>query len=363
MDCIPFFIAILLLIILINVNTKEGFSDNVTSDLIKSNEEKLITNLKNFKTYYLIDLNKNIQARLNHNYNLQQFSNNTNDYDFGKYINNYRTSDPSFVIINELEISINHKNIYTSSSYNSLQSALISCQNIINIVGSQIIEETSLPDDINEYKILLICIKILDDINEQYNKFNYIFNSSNSFTDISGLELLESHDLIIQVIKKIDDQLPLLFTLCIPYLNDKTLNINLSTIKIKDITNFGPIIDMLKSNNDNYDNYTNFLSNTFNDLIVVDTNKPIYDNNYRIAQTLSYPISLSSELNDSFNPFEVKSIISNESINQSNNNQNVGNQFNNDNVGNQFNNDNVGNQFNNDNVGNQFNNLGNNSVN
>ena len=277
MDCIPFFIAILLLIILVNINIKEGFSNNITSDIIKSNETKLVDNILKYKQNFLFDFNKNIQATLNRNYNNVNDSS-SNEIDFETYTTKYKTRDPSFVIINDLKMSIKYTSIYDSDSYNSLQTALISCQNIINIVGLQINEETSLLDDINEYKILLICIKILNDVNEQYNKFNYIFNSSSSFTDISGLNLLESQELIIQVIHTILFQLPILMTVCIPYFMDKTTTIDLTTIKISDITKFGPIIDMLKVNEElGYDKMINNFTNNYNDLILTDKNNNFHN--------------------------------------------------------------------------------------
>jgi hypothetical protein len=278
MDWIPFFIAILLLIILVNVNITEGFSNNITSDIIENYEIDLIKNLNMFRVNYLNDFDINITSTLNHNYNNINDSS-SNQIKFDNYLYKYRTRDPSFVYINDLIMNVNYKNIYDSNSYKALQIALISCQNIINIVGLQIDEQTSLSDDLNEYKMLLICIHVLNDINDEYKKFNYIFN--NSFTDISGLNLLEYHETIVQIIRTIEYKTPLLFMLCIPYfelnrfnllikgnneiidpvrkqqldeylssgqyIQDKKKFDFLSTIKIKDITNFGPIIDMVKN--------------------------------------------------------------------------------------------------------------------
>ena len=345
MDWIPFFIAILLLIILVNVNIKEGFSVNLTSDIIENYERDLIKKLNIFRESYLNDFDNNITSTLNRNYdNINDSS--SNQIKFDNYVYKYRTLDPSFVFINDLTMNIKYTSIYESKSYKALQHCLIICQNIINIVGTKIDENTSLTDDVNEYKILLICIKILDDINDQYKKFVNVFNTS--FTDISGLNLLEYHETIIQIIRTIEYQTPILFMLCIPYFEFNRMNlikneiINdpirkqqseeylsseqyiqdkqkfdfLSNIKIKDITNFGPIIDMLKNQNPNYETNMNEYTNSFNDL------------------------------------FEGR--FPNRSINQDQYNNRIqidnGNQFNN--LGNQLNNDNQ-------NVGNQFNNLGN----
>ena len=57
MVCIPFIIAILLLIILININKKEGFTRNITTSTIESNINIIKNGLNFFQSNYLKDLN------------------------------------------------------------------------------------------------------------------------------------------------------------------------------------------------------------------------------------------------------------------------------------------------------------------
>jgi hypothetical protein len=262
----PFFIAILLLIILVNINIKEGFSNNITSDLIKYNETKLIQSLLSFTDYFLDDVNNNIKSTINRDYNNIN-DNSNNNIDFDTYTTNFRTYDPSFAFINDLSMNITYNNLFTSISYTSLQEALFICQNIIDVVGKNINEQTSLPDDITEYKILLICITVLNDINNQYTKFKYIFNTSNSFTNISGLNLLESQELIIQIIKTIKLKIIILKQICIKYFIEKKINVDLSSIKINSVPNSQQIIDLLKTNDLEYNEYINKSKNIYNNLI------------------------------------------------------------------------------------------------
>uniref|UniRef100_A0A6C0JIZ3 Uncharacterized protein n=1 Tax=viral metagenome TaxID=1070528 RepID=A0A6C0JIZ3_9ZZZZ len=399
MDWIPFFIAILLLIILVNINVKEGFSNNVTSELIEKYEKDLLSNLYTFGGVYLYDIDRNITTTINRRYSNINYDT-SNEIDFNTYTKQYRSRDPSFVFINELTMNVKYTSIYDSDSYNALQTALISCQNIINIVGSQINDETSLPEDLSEYKILLICIKLLNDINDQYKKFSNVFNSSISFTDISGLSLLEYQETIVQIIKSIQDNTPLIYIVCQQYFQNKefidmltknprnTSELNsylssfkykqhkefidfLSTIKISDITNndFKPIIDMLRKQDPNYDENIKQYTFAFDDLIEGRfSNRPMFippstpDNTYTNIGISEY--NMTNNQGNNQNNFDNN--MGNNQGNINNNEYNQGNNMGNNqgNFGNNMGNNqgNFGNNMGN-NQGNFGNNMGNNQGN
>jgi hypothetical protein len=272
MGCIPFFIAILLLIILINVNIKEGFT--TTTPLIDSNLDLIKNNLSSFQTNYLKDFKNNIKVALkNHSYdNVYNVSSDATKVDFSNYTYNYTQSISNsqnqkspFVIDNYLEmnIDVSYTTIINSTSYNALINAIKSCEYIQNNINGNSLSKL---DDINEYKMVSITLRILNDIKSQYDKFNIVFN--NTFTDISGLNLLEYHQSIVEVIRGIEFATPILFYICIPYFNNKTLDYDLSQIKLNG-ENYGSIQNMMETKllPDNYTRIINSYTNSFNDLL------------------------------------------------------------------------------------------------
>ena len=247
-----------------NINIKEGFTNNVTTNTIESNISLIKNGLNTFQNSYLKDLNNNIKANLNFDYT-NIYDTSTNQVTFSKYQSDYLTQDPNLIINDNLEmnIDVNYANIITTNSYIALLSAIDSCIYIKNNINGYSLTNT---DDITEYKMVSICLNILNDIKNQYNKFNIIINDS--FSDISGLNLLEYHQTIVEVIRTIQFQTPILFFVCIPYFNTGNNDYDFSDINING-ENFEIIQDMIKSKYpSSYDTIINSYTHSFNDLLV-----------------------------------------------------------------------------------------------
>jgi hypothetical protein len=263
MVCIPFIIAIFILIILVNINIKEGFTSNITTSTIESNINTIKNGLNFFQTNYLKDLNNNINTRLNKEYN-NIYDTSTNQVSFSKYQNDYINQSPTLVINDNLEltIDISYATITQTNSYASLIQAIESCGYVKNNINGKLLTD---PNDITEYKMVSVCSNILNGIKLSYDKFDTVIKES--YSDVSGLNLLEYHQTIVEVIRHIQFQTPILFSVCIPYFNTGTTDYDLSSVQL-DGANFAIIQDMIKTKYpSNYDTIINSYTRSFNDLI------------------------------------------------------------------------------------------------
>jgi hypothetical protein len=270
MDCIPFFIAILLLIILVNVNIKEGFSQNVSTnkDLIDNNISLLKSGLNSFQSNYLKDFNNNITVRINQDYdNIYDISENdtTPHITFSKYQYDYTQANNNIpVVLNdklEMWIDVSYTNIINTISYESLLQSITSSQYIKDNINGTSLTKT---EDITEYKMVMISLNILNDIKLDYDKFHNTFNDY--FSNVSGLNLLEYHQSIVEIIRSIEFITPTLFEVCIPYFNSGETDYDLSTITLNG-DNYYNMIKTKYTNVDNYDRIINNYTKSFNNLL------------------------------------------------------------------------------------------------
>ena len=248
---------------MININKKEGFTRNITTSTIESNINIIKNGLNFFQSNYLKDLNYNINARLNKDYN-NIYDTSTNQVSFSKYQYDYTIRSPSLEINDNLvmNIDISYAAITQTNSYASLIQAIDSCDYIKNNINGNILTNIN---DITEYKMVSICTNILNNIKLSYDKFNTVIKES--YTDVSGLNLLEYHQTIVEVIRQIEFQTPILFSVCIPYFNTGTTDYDLSSVNL-DGGNFGIVQDMIRAKYpSSYDSIINSYTRSFNDLI------------------------------------------------------------------------------------------------
>ena len=161
----------------------------------------------------------------------------------------------------ELWIDVSYTNIINTTSYESLLQSITSSQYIKDNINGSSLTKT---DDITEYKMVMICLNILNDIKLDYDKFHNTFNDY--FSDVSGLNLLEYHQSIVEIIRSIEFITPTLFEVCIPYFNSGETDYDLSTITING-DNYYNLLKTKYTNVDNYDRIINNYTNSFNDLL------------------------------------------------------------------------------------------------
>ena len=297
-EIIYIIIAILALIILVNLNVKEGFSDtfNTTYVDISLNETKklILDNLTIYKNNYLTDFNNIFTSKLTasnitldpnniygdgkpHNFTSAYIDSGTGENQiidinrFENYTYAYRTQPPNtiFPTVPNMTMTINNTTVVNETlSYIAIFNIIQNTQRIINGVTSRGIftnyNNSDIPNnatytqtDINDYKMIYLTNFMVTQILESYDKLNdvLITTSNNtytldniiytrdytdiSYTNTSGTNLITKHEAIINSIRQILYQLASLLLVCYPYFNNTagsniTNNISKLNINTKD---------------------------------------------------------------------------------------------------------------------------------
>lgn len=258
-EIIYIIIAILLLVILVNLNVKETFSDmfNTTYNTINLNETKqtIIDNIAIYKTNYLSDFNSIFDSSLNvvtdniygdnsiHNFTSAHIDSTTGTNQivdinrFDNYTYAYRTQPKgtNFPTVPGMIMKVNHKiSVKQSPSYIAITHIIEKTQLIINYMkdigiftnysnNAVLTNETYSQEDIDDYKMILLTNLAVKGLLDQYDtlELELITTGDNVYyTDTSGANLITKHEAIIQTIRGILFQIPILFFVCLPYFNN-----------------------------------------------------------------------------------------------------------------------------------------------
>lgn len=274
-------IAILLLVILVNLNVKELFTTEFTTNnstefnntySIGLNETKqfILNNLTSYKNNYLLDFNRIFDASFNvdpHNIygdndNINHtFTSSTNQVlninKFDNYINAYNTKPQNTVVptVPGMKMVVNHIiDVSRSNSYIAIQNIDTYITNIINYFDSTLVFKNYVNEsiididkpytikDIEYYKMILLTRSSIIGLLDNYNKLNIALlpspnNNDNIYTVTTENNLITKHDVIILSIRTILLQIPILLFVCYPYFNGSASSDITDNIKLLDINN------------------------------------------------------------------------------------------------------------------------------
>jgi len=295
-EIIYIIIAILLLVILVNLNVKEGFSTtiNTTYNMINLNETKqtIINNIAIYKTNYLSDFNSIFDSSFNvdpvniygdnaiHNFTSASIDSGTGTNQivdinrFDNYTYAYRTQPQKtiFPTVPGMIMTVNHKiTVKQTPSYIAIKQIIDNTQLIINYIkniglftnynnNALLTNEKYRQQDIDDYKMILLTNLAVKGLLDQYNTLELELLTTGDnvyYTDTSGTNLITKHEAIIQTIRGILYQIPLLFFVCLPYFNNTAGSDILSNISKLDMNTmdgynnihgvFGTVLDRVVS--------------------------------------------------------------------------------------------------------------------
>ena len=278
-EIIYIIIAILLLVILVNLNVKEGFSTNFATTYnridLNATKQNILDKLTIYKDNYLTDINSIFDASLNkdpnniygdneiHNYTFNNRDDVPTTIDINKfdgYTQSYRIRNrkmeslDDFQYVPGLNMTIHYnKLINTTDSYIAIKNIVDYTQSIITNIGSVfanynnnkvLTNESYTQTDINDYKMILLLNKRASSILIDYDSLNIIF-MNNSFITTNDINLLSYHESIIQILRRIISKTPLLLFVCYPYFNGDIID-NISELDINNETTYTPPYEMFR---------------------------------------------------------------------------------------------------------------------
>ena len=295
-EIIYIIIAILLLVILVNLNVKEGFSDtfNATYNTINLNDtkQKIIDNITIYKANYLSDFNSIFDSSFNvdpnniygdnsiHNFTSARIDSGTGTNQivdinsFDNYTYAYRTQPKgtNFPTVPGMIMTVNHKmSVKQTPSYIAIKQIIENTQLIINYMkdigiftnynnNAVLTNEIYRQQDIDDYKMILLTNLAVTGLLDQYDtlELELITTGDNVYyTDTSGTNLITKHEAIIQTIRGILYQIPILFFVSLPYFNNTADSDILSNISQLDMNTmngynniqgvFGTVLDRVVS--------------------------------------------------------------------------------------------------------------------